>query len=93
MAFYFLLGYTVAILYIKLEQHNMIEYLNSFKIFNYTVCFICYVMLIDGLRFGYIHSYFVKHNYGIDLKVGCVLVVLFIFNADRRAKSFNKMFE
>ena len=65
-------------LFIKLE-HNMIEYLNSFKIFNYTVCFICYVMLIDGLRLGYIHSYFVKHNYGIDLKVWGVFWSFYLF--------------
>jgi peptidoglycan/LPS O-acetylase OafA/YrhL len=57
----FLFGYTVAILYIKLEQHNILEYLKDLKVFNYTICFITYIMFIDGHRSGYIYSYLKRY--------------------------------
>jgi peptidoglycan/LPS O-acetylase OafA/YrhL len=77
---FFLYGYAIAILYIKLEQYKILEFLNSYRIFNYTICFLTYVMFIDGHRFYYIYSsYLAKYKFGNEYGMWGVYWSFYLF--------------
>ena len=80
--FYKISSYIIeqCILYIKIEQqHQLLEYLNDFRLFNYSVCILNYLMFIDGHRFGIVHSHLIKLKIFSNLEAWGIFWSLFLF--------------